>query len=155
MDVPVTIQTWIDLVYLLAAVGFIVALKGLSSPKQARNGNLLGAAAALVAVGFTFADPRRAGPYPQPGPHVVAMVIGAVIAVPAARMVKMTAMPQMVAIFNGVGGGAAALISIVAFLIVATWPSRPSTASPRCSSACWSAVCPSRGAPSPSPSCRS
>ena len=49
---------------------------------------------------------------------LVAMVVGASIAVPAARLVKMTAMPQMVAIFNGVGGGAAALISIVAFLIV-------------------------------------
>jgi NAD(P) transhydrogenase subunit beta len=47
------------------------------------------------------------------------MVIGAIIAVPAARLVKMTAMPQMVAIFNGVGGGAAALISIVAFVIEA------------------------------------
>ena len=44
------------------------------------------------------------------------MVVGAAIAVPAARLVKMTAMPQMVAIFNGVGGGAAALISIVVFL---------------------------------------
>ena len=52
-----TLNTFIDLVYLLAAVGFILALKGLSSPKHARNGNLLGAAAAAVAVGFTFAYP--------------------------------------------------------------------------------------------------
>jgi NAD(P) transhydrogenase subunit beta len=113
----VTLNDWIDLFYLLAAVGFIVALKGLSSPKHARNGNLLGAAAATLAVGFTFA-------YPQVRAHslnlsltVVAMVIGAAIAVPAARLVKMTAMPQMVAAFNGVGGGAAALVSIVAFVI--------------------------------------
>jgi len=113
----VTIQTWIDLVYLLAAVGFIVALKGLSSPKQARNGNLLGAAAATLAVGFTFADPAVRAHGLNLGLTLVAMVIGASIAVPAARMVKMTAMPQMVAIFNGVGGGAAALISIVAFVI--------------------------------------
>ena len=112
-----TIQTWIDLVYLLAAVGFIVALKGLSSPKQARNGNLLGAAAATLAVGFTFADPAVRAHGLNLGLTLVAMVIGASIAVPAARMVKMTAMPQMVAIFNGVGGGAAALISIVAFVI--------------------------------------
>jgi NAD(P) transhydrogenase subunit beta len=115
----VTLNTGIDLVYLIAAIGFIVALKGLSSPRHARNGNLLAAAAATVAVGFTFA-------YPVVRAHtlnlvltLVAMVIGAIIAVPAARLVKMTAMPQMVAIFNGVGGGAAALISIVAFVIEA------------------------------------
>jgi len=119
----VTLNTFIDLVYLLAAIGFILALKGLSSPKHARNGNLLGAAAAAVAVGFTFA-------YPSVRAHtlnlvltLVAMVIGAAIAVPAARKVKMTAMPQMVAIFNGVGGGAAALISVVVFLIQA--PGKP------------------------------
>ena len=118
-----TLDTWIDLVYLLAIVGFILALKGLSSPKHARNGNLVGAAAAAVAVGFTFA-------YPSVRAHslnlvltLVAMAIGAAVAVPAARKVKMTAMPQMVAIFNGVGGGAAALISIVVFLIEA--PGKP------------------------------
>jgi NAD(P) transhydrogenase subunit beta len=119
----VTLNTWIDLVYLLAAVGFIMALKGLSSPKHARNGNLLAAAAAALAVGFTFA-------YPAVRAHslnliltLVAMAIGATVAVPAARKVKMTAMPQMVAIFNGVGGGAAALVSIVVFLLEA--PAKP------------------------------
>ncbi|MGH9080209.1 MAG: NAD(P)(+) transhydrogenase (Re/Si-specific) subunit beta [Acidimicrobiales bacterium] len=118
-----TLNTGIDLVYLIAAVGFIIALKGLSSPRHARNGNLLAAAAAAMAVGFTFA-------YPAVRAHtfnlmltLVAMIIGAAIAVPAARLVKMTAMPQMVAIFNGVGGGAAALISIVAFVIEA--PGKP------------------------------
>ena len=118
-----TLNTWIDLVYLLAAVGFILALKGLGSPKHARNGNLLGAAAAALAVAFTFA-------YPVVRAHtlnlvltLVAMVIGAAVAVPAARKVKMTAMPQMVAIFNGVGGGAAALVSIVVFVIEA--PGKP------------------------------
>jgi len=121
----VTLNTGIDLVYLLAAIGFILALKGLGSPKHARNGNLLAAAAAAVAVGFTFA-------YPSVRAHtlnlvltLVAMVIGAAVAVPAARKVKMTAMPQMVAIFNGVGGGAAALISMVVFLIEA--PEKPAT----------------------------
>ena len=120
-----TLNTWIDLVYLVAAIGFILALKGLSSPRHARNGNLLGAAAAAVAVGFTFA-------YPQVRAHtmnlvltLVAMAIGAAVAVPAARRVKMTAMPQMVAIFNGVGGGAAALVSIVVFLLEA--PGKPAT----------------------------
>jgi NAD(P) transhydrogenase subunit beta len=119
----VTLDTGIDLVYLVAIIGFILALKGLSSPKHARNGNLLGAAAAALAVGFTFA-------YPSVRAHslnlvltLVAMALGAAVAVPAARRVKMTAMPQMVAIFNGVGGGAAALISIVVFLIEA--PHKP------------------------------
>ncbi len=118
-----TLNTWIDLVYLLAAVGFILALKGLSSPKHARNGNLLGAAAAAVAIGFTFAHPEVRAHTLNLVLTLVAMAIGAAIAVPAARMVKMTAMPQMVAIFNGVGGGAAALISIVVFLLEA--PGKP------------------------------
>ena len=109
---------WIDLVYLVAAVAFIVALKGLSSPKQARNGNLLAAAAAVVAVGATFFNPEAEFSHHTTNLvlTIVAMVVGAVVAVPVARLVKMTAMPQLVAIFNGVGGGAAALISIVVFL---------------------------------------
>jgi NAD(P) transhydrogenase subunit beta len=112
-----TLFTWIDLVYLLAAIGFILALKGLSSPKHARRGNLVGAGAALLAIGMTFAVPSVR----HSGSHlilmVVAMVIGTAVAIPAARRVKMTAMPQMVAIFNGVGGGAAALVSMTAFLV--------------------------------------
>jgi len=113
-----TLNTWVDLVYLLAAIGFILALKGLSSPKFARQGNILGAVAAAAAIAITFAVPsvRHAGS--RLILMVVAMVIGAVIAVPAARKVKMTAMPQMVAIFNGVGGGAAALVSFTSFLIL-------------------------------------
>ncbi len=116
-----TLNTWIDLVYLLAAIGFILALKGLSSPKHARNGNLLAAVAAAVAVAFTFAHPEVRAHTLNLVLTLVAMVVGAAIAVPAARLVKMTAMPQMVAIFNGVGGGAAALISIVVFLVEAPY----------------------------------
>jgi NAD(P) transhydrogenase subunit beta len=115
-----TLFTWIDLVYLLAAIGFILALKGLSSPKHARRGNLVGAGAAVVAIGMTFSIPSVR----HSGSHlilmVVAMVIGTAVAIPAARRVKMTAMPQMVAIFNGVGGGAAALVSMTAFLVLTT-----------------------------------
>jgi NAD(P) transhydrogenase subunit beta len=114
----VTLSIWINLVYLLAAVAFIIALKALSSPKQARNGNLLAAGAAVVAVGVTFFNPdaRFSSHTTNLVLAIVAMVLGAVVAVPVARLVKMTAMPQLVAIFNGVGGGAAALISIVVFL---------------------------------------
>jgi len=101
----------IELVYLFCAVCFIVALKGLSSPRSARTGNLIGAVGMIVAVGATFATP---------GLHrialiVVALVIGTAVGVPAARAVKMTAIPQMVAAFNGVGGGAAALVSLAEF----------------------------------------
>src|SRR5450759_979034 len=113
-----SLLTWVDLVYLLAAIGFILALKGLSSPKFARQGNMLGAGAATLAIAMTFTIPsvRHAGS--RLILMVVAMIIGTAIAVPAARRVKMTAMPQMVAIFNGVGGGAAALVSMTAFLIL-------------------------------------
>ncbi len=113
-----TLTVWIDLIYLLAAVAFIIALKGLSSPKHARNGNMLAAAAATAAVVATFFNPEAEFSHHTTNLilALVAMVIGAAMAVPVARLVKMTAMPQLVAIFNGVGGGAAALISIVVFL---------------------------------------
>ena len=121
-----------DLVYLLAIVGFVLALKGLSSPKHARKGNLIGATAAVVAVGMTFTSPELRHHVISTGAGdlanhklnliliLVAMAIGTAIAVPAARVVKMTAIPQMVAIFNGVGGGAAALISVTEFISTPT-----------------------------------
>ncbi|MGH9062586.1 MAG: NAD(P)(+) transhydrogenase (Re/Si-specific) subunit beta [Acidimicrobiales bacterium] len=99
-------------IYLASTVCFIFALKALSSPRRARSGNLIGVAGMVIAVGLTFANQRIGHDW------IIGagMVIGAVIGVPAARKVKMTAMPQMVAMFNGVGGGAAALVSVVEFL---------------------------------------
>jgi NAD(P) transhydrogenase subunit beta len=114
--VSLPLATVRDLVYLLAIAGFILALKGLGSPKYARRGNQLGAAAAVLAVGMTFTLPALRHSGKNLVLALIAMVLGAVIAVPVARMVKMTAMPQLVAIFNGVGGGAAALISIIELL---------------------------------------
>ena len=119
-----TLGTWTDLVDLIAIIGFILALKGLSSPRHARRGNLIGALAAALAIAMTFTNPalRHQGPLDLANHHLnlvlilVAMLIGAGVAVPTARMVKMTAMPQMVAIFNGVGGGAAALVSVTELL---------------------------------------
>jgi len=105
-----------DLVYLIAIVGFIFALIGLSSPKHARRGNLVGALGMLIAVAWTFSLPQVYGSTRNLVLIVIAIVIGTVVAVPAARLVKMTAMPQMVAIFNGVGGGAAALVSVTEFI---------------------------------------
>jgi NAD(P) transhydrogenase subunit beta len=110
------LATWRDLVYLVAIAFFIVALMGLGSPKQARRGNQVGAAAATLAIAFTFTLPELRHSGKNLVLALVAMVLGAAIAVPVARFVKMTAMPQLVAIFNGVGGGAAALISIVELL---------------------------------------
>jgi len=104
--------TVIDLCYLIAAITFILALKGLSSPKHARRGTLVGAAGMALAIGATFFRPGLSHIWLI----VIAMVIGVVIAVPVARLVQMTAMPQLVAIFNGVGGGAAALVSITEFI---------------------------------------
>jgi NAD(P) transhydrogenase subunit beta len=107
-----SLGTGIDLAYLVAATCFILALMGLSGPRTARQGNLIGAAGMALAIALTFATPGLTN-FPL---IVVAMAIGAVIGFPAARLVKMTAMPQMVAAFNGVGGGAAALISLTEFI---------------------------------------
>lgn len=97
--------------YLLAAALFILALKGLSAPASARRGNALGALGALVAVAVVMLSTDFAG-----SNLVIVLVMiaaGLVLAVPVARRVKMTAMPQLVALLNGVGGGAAALIGVI------------------------------------------
>jgi len=107
-----SIGTGIRLADLIAAVCFILALKGLSSPKSARIGNLIGALGMLLAISITFATPNLS----RFGLIVGAMAVGVLIGVPVARLVKMTAMPQMVAAFNGVGGGAAALVALSTFL---------------------------------------
>jgi NAD(P) transhydrogenase subunit beta len=101
--------TWVQLVYLACAVCFILALKGLSGPKTARSGNLIGAGAAVVACAIPF--------FYLELDHVAlilgAIVVGTVGGVFGAQRVQMTQMPQMVALFNGVGGGAAALVALV------------------------------------------
>jgi NAD(P) transhydrogenase subunit beta len=104
--------TILDLCYLVAAVTFIMALKGLSNPKRARTGNFIAMGGMALAIVATFFQPGLG----HIGLIVVGMVIGAVVGIPASRLVKMTAMPQLVAIFNGVGGGAAALVSMTEFL---------------------------------------
>jgi NAD(P) transhydrogenase subunit beta len=104
-----TTPTWVQLVYLLCAVCFILALKGLSGPKTARAGNLIGAAAAVVgcAVVFFYEDLQHV-------PLILgAIAIGSVGGAVGAERVQMTQMPQMVALFNGVGGGAASLVALL------------------------------------------
>lgn len=108
--------TLIDLLYLVSATTFIVALKGLGSPKRARLGNGVAAAGMLIAIVATFFKQVDGHSLYHVTLIVIAMVIGVVVAVPTARYVRMTAMPQLVAIFNGVGGGAASLVSITEFV---------------------------------------
>jgi NAD(P) transhydrogenase subunit beta len=98
---------WTALGYLVAAVCFILALKGLSSPATARRGNQIGAFGAVLAVLVAFFS-EDLGHIPL---ILLAIVVGTALGVPAARLVAMTQMPQLVALFNGVGGGAAALVA--------------------------------------------
>lgn len=117
--------TLIDLLYLVSATTFILALKGLGSPKRARLGNGVAAVGMLIAVVATFFTRVDGHSLHHVLLIIIAMVIGVVVAVPTARFVRMTAMPQLVAIFNGVGGGAAALVSITEFVHIHS--SRPAT----------------------------
>jgi NAD(P) transhydrogenase subunit beta len=103
------IPVWAQLGYLIAAICFIVALKGLSSPKTARGGNLIGAAGAVLACVVTF----FAYDVENVGWILAAVAVGTVVGVVGARRVQMTQMPQLVALFNGVGGGAAALVALL------------------------------------------
>ena len=104
----------IALAYLVAAVLFILGLRQLSSPKSARNGNFTAAGGMVIALlatipllHFTMAGVIII---------VVGVAIGGLVGTVGARRVKMTAIPQMVALFNGVGGGAAALVAVAELL---------------------------------------
>jgi len=98
--------------YVLASVLFILGIKKLSHPKTARNGNLLAALGMLVAIVSTLIAYEMID-YPM---IIVGMIIGTIIGALFAQKVEMTQMPQMVAIFNGFGGSASALIAAAEFL---------------------------------------
>ena len=106
-------------VYLLAAVLFIIGLKFLSSPRGARRGNQVAAVGMILAVGWTVVLLRDAFTPAGIAICTVGVAIGSVIGTVGARRVHMTAMPQMVALFNGVGGGAAALVAVSELLKLA------------------------------------
>jgi NAD(P) transhydrogenase subunit beta len=115
MDFTITFR---EIAYLIAAAMFIIGLKRLSSPATARSGNQVAAVGMAIAVLATFVNPE----------HItglgflyiiVGSLIGGGIGYVLARRVQMTAMPQMVALFNGMGGGAAALSSTAEFLNLA------------------------------------
>ncbi|MHA6617555.1 NAD(P)(+) transhydrogenase (Re/Si-specific) subunit beta [Pseudonocardia sp. DLS-67] len=96
----------VAILYIIAFSLFIYGLMGLTGPKTAVRGNWIAAAGMTLAVVATLLQVRHNWIL-----IVVGLVIGAALGVPSARQVKMTAMPQMVALFNGVGGGAVALIA--------------------------------------------
>lgn len=104
-----------ELAYIVASVLFILGLKCLSSPTTARKGNILGALGMMIAVLVTLLNQQIIG-YKL---IVLGLVIGSAIGIVVARMVKMTAMPQMVAVFNGLGGGASALVAADEYLRLA------------------------------------
>jgi H+-translocating NAD(P) transhydrogenase subunit beta len=105
-------------VYLVGSVTFILGLKFLSSPVSARRGNRLAATGMAIVVGWVFITEflLRDGGLSTVWILAVGIPVGAVIGALGARRVPMTAMPQMVAIFNGAGGGAAAVVAIAEFL---------------------------------------
>jgi H+-translocating NAD(P) transhydrogenase subunit beta len=112
MTTPLALsQTAINFTYLVAAVLLIVGIRRLSAPPTARSGNVIAAVGMTIAIVFTFLD-RDIDEY-----WLIAagMAVGTVVGVASARLVKMTAIPQMVALFNGVGGGAAALVAASEF----------------------------------------
>lgn len=107
------IPAWSQLANLGAALAFILALKALSSPKTARLGNRIGAIGAIAAVAIVFFSESNLKHLPL---ILIAVAFGTLVGFIAARKVQMTQMPQMVALFNGVGGGAAMAVSSIEFL---------------------------------------
>jgi NAD(P) transhydrogenase subunit beta len=97
-----------NLLYLITIVTFILALRYLSNPAHARRGNQIGAVGMLLAIVVTWVKTGGTSWWAL----VLGIAIGGGFGAVAARRVKMTAMPQMVALFNGVGGGAATLIAL-------------------------------------------
>jgi len=96
----------VDLGYLLAAILFIFGLKGLTRPRTAVRGNMLGALGMLVAVVVTLVGADFSVTF-----ILLGLVIGSAVGVTLALKIQMTAMPQLVALFNGFGGGASALVA--------------------------------------------
>jgi NAD(P) transhydrogenase subunit beta len=111
----------ISAAYLVAAICFILGIRYLSAPRTARRGNLIAAVGMAIAIVATLADEIVEDYWWIAG----GVVVGSAIGVVAARRVRMTAMPQMVALFNGVGGGAVALIAWVEFRNTGGYSSEP------------------------------
>jgi NAD(P) transhydrogenase subunit beta len=116
-----TVTTLVQLAWIVAAVGFVIGLIQMNSPATARNGNLLSAGGMVIAIVATAILLAAQGVITATGWIIIAvgMLIGGGLGLYAARTVKMTAMPQLVSLFNAVGGGAAALIAIDDYIRIA------------------------------------
>jgi NAD(P) transhydrogenase subunit beta len=106
-------QHFINLAYLVAGILFILGLKGLTHPRTAVRGNLLGAFGMLLAVTATLCDHQVLG-YTT---IALGIALGAIVGAVMAIKVQMTAMPQLVALFNGLGGGASVLVAFAALAL--------------------------------------
>lgn len=110
----------LEISYILASVFFILGLKMLSHPETARKGNFIAAIGMVLAIVLTIVLHKKDGQGIQNiGLIITALIIGTVIGWVIARKVKMTAMPQLVSFFNGMGGACAALISLSEFPLLA------------------------------------
>lgn len=106
----------LTLCYLIGSVTFIIGLKMLSHPESARKGNLVAAGGMAVSIfGTIFLYEENGEKLHNYGWIFAALVIGTIIGTLAAKRVKMTAMPELVSLFNGMGGACAALISVIEF----------------------------------------
>lgn len=104
----------LEIFYLLGSVGFVVGLKMMGKPDSARKGNLVAAVGmAFAVIGTLFFNKEGFAVIPNLGWILAAIAIGTVIGMVMAKKVQMTAMPEMVSLFNGMGGLCAALISII------------------------------------------
>lgn len=111
------LKDYLEIAYLIAAIMFVAGLKMLGNPKTARLGNLIAAGGMAIAILATIFMHRNEAGEPI-GNYIwifAAIIIGTIIGTLSAKKVQMTAMPQMVSLFNGMGGACAALISIVEF----------------------------------------
>ena len=112
----ISLSTLISTCYLLAAVSFIVGLKRMSSPVTAQSGVTLAGLGMLLAILITFVHPEISGGWPRLLMIAGALAVGSALAWWTAKRVEMTNMPQMIALYNGLGGGAAAAIAAIELL---------------------------------------
>ena len=106
----------LEISYIIASVFFILGLKMLSHPETARKGNIIAAIGMVLAIIFTIVLHKKDGQSIGNIPWIIgALIIGSIIGWIGAKRVKMTAMPQLVSLFNGMGGACAALISLMEF----------------------------------------
>jgi NAD(P) transhydrogenase subunit beta len=111
MNTAESIHYLVLVLYLIAFSLFIYGMMGLTGPKTAVRGNLIAAVGMTIAVAATLIQVHH-----QWALIIAGLVLGVVLGIPPARLTRMTAMPQLVAFFNGVGGGTVALISLSEFI---------------------------------------